>query len=94
MITDALVGSALAPYFIFPVPGGLPMGWLWKFGVSTQLQIVSTVELLMCGKERHRQILRDSFSLKQLVFEKNCESLGKGKRHDRDMTGNFYAGDR
>ncbi|CAJ0944270.1 unnamed protein product, partial [Mesorhabditis belari] len=39
LITDALVGSALAPYFIFPVPGGLPMGWLWKFGVSTQLQI-------------------------------------------------------
>ncbi|CAJ0566750.1 unnamed protein product, partial [Mesorhabditis spiculigera] len=39
LLADGLVGSGLAPYLIFPVPGGLPVGWMWQFGLTTQLQI-------------------------------------------------------
>ncbi|CAJ0933005.1 unnamed protein product, partial [Mesorhabditis belari] len=28
LITDLMIGSALAPYVTFPLPGGFPMGWL------------------------------------------------------------------
>ncbi|CAJ0576796.1 unnamed protein product, partial [Mesorhabditis spiculigera] len=38
LLTDALLSSILSPYFIFPIPGGYPTGWLWELGVSTQLQ--------------------------------------------------------
>ncbi|CAJ0572280.1 unnamed protein product, partial [Mesorhabditis spiculigera] len=38
-LTDLMVGSALAPYLIFPCPGGLPTGWLKFFGVSTFVQL-------------------------------------------------------
>ncbi|CAJ0576154.1 unnamed protein product, partial [Mesorhabditis spiculigera] len=39
LLADGLVGSGLAPYLIFPVPGGFPVGWMWQFGLTTQLQI-------------------------------------------------------
>ncbi|CAJ0569739.1 unnamed protein product, partial [Mesorhabditis spiculigera] len=39
-LTDAFLSWILSPYFIFPIPGGYPNGWLWTFGVSTQVQIV------------------------------------------------------
>ncbi|CAJ0569741.1 unnamed protein product, partial [Mesorhabditis spiculigera] len=36
LLSDALISWVFAPYFIFPIPGGYPNGWLWKWGVSTQ----------------------------------------------------------
>ncbi|CAJ0570672.1 unnamed protein product, partial [Mesorhabditis spiculigera] len=64
--------SATAPYLLFPVPGGYPLGWMSHVGISTQLQLVLVglvgtemgVVMITLFMTRQQAIMPDSHPLK------------------------------
>ncbi|CAJ0584040.1 unnamed protein product, partial [Mesorhabditis spiculigera] len=46
LANDVMLGTGLAPYFTFPCPGGVPTGWLKRFGLSSFAQLIIGCALL------------------------------------------------